>query len=53
MSARDWFLVLGMLALGASTIGLIISAGGHWLTWLDGQAVGVGLLVAATIQDAA
>lgn len=52
MTARDWFLVLGTIALVASTIGLILSTGGHWLTWLDGQAVGVGLLVAASLQDA-
>lgn len=50
MTARDWFLLLGMITLVASTVGLILTADGHWLTWIDGQVVGVGLLVAASMD---
>lgn len=50
MTARDWFLLLGFLVLLACTVGLIMSADGHWLAFIDGQVVGVGLLVAASVQ---
>jgi hypothetical protein len=52
MTARDAFLGLGVICLTVCTAGLIISTGFHWLGWLDGQAVGVGLLVASSLQDA-
>ncbi len=45
----EWLLVTGIATLLACTAGLLVSSSGHWLAWIDGQVVGVGLIVASIL----
>jgi hypothetical protein len=51
VSRRDLLLAAGIGTLLACTVGLLMGTGGHWLAWIDGQLVGVGLIVASSLGD--